>query len=174
MDYTQLLSELNKASAFDLYRLSVAITKELDNPNRMARIKQQLRIGMEVSYFDDVENREIKVKLLEIKQKRVTVLDCNNKRITMPYYMLNIFETNTNINETKKTEVLNANTLKVGDLVGFNNDGKMITGVVKKLNYKTATLITSTSRWRVYYENLYRIYDVDSVQKDRPLEIEYT
>ena len=35
MDYTHLLNELNKATAFDLYRLHVAIGNELENPRRI-------------------------------------------------------------------------------------------------------------------------------------------
>ena len=63
MDYTLLINELNKASTFDLYRLYAAIDKELRNPIRIKLIKQKLIIGMELSYFNFVENRLFKGKI---------------------------------------------------------------------------------------------------------------
>ena len=38
MNYTDLLTELNKASLFDLFRLNVAIDRELENPHRLIAI----------------------------------------------------------------------------------------------------------------------------------------
>lgn len=49
MDYTYLINELNKASAFDLYRLYAAIGKELRNPNRINVIKQGVRPQIDVT-----------------------------------------------------------------------------------------------------------------------------
>ena len=40
MNYTNILQELEEASLFDLYRLSVAIEDELNNPQRIAKVKQ--------------------------------------------------------------------------------------------------------------------------------------
>ena len=56
MNYTDLLDQLRRASLFDLYRLSVAIRHVLENPQHVMRIKQKLRVGMELSFFDPVQN----------------------------------------------------------------------------------------------------------------------
>lgn len=167
MDYTNLLNELNKASAFDLYRLHVAIGNELDNPKRIVAIKQQLRIGMELSYFYHVDNRLIKAKLLEMKQKNVIMLDHEkNTRLSIPYYMLNIDNFDVNIHECNNSESLTANTLKVGDCVGFNRDGKNIVGIIKRINHKTVTLETiDHGQWRVAYSYLYRVHDAEVVNR---------
>jgi len=164
MDYTNLLNELNQASTFDLYRLSVAIDNELENPKRILNIKQKLHIGMELNYFDYVENRLIKAKLLEMRPKKVVVLDHDkNKEFIIPYYMLNVNDTDVEIYRTKNTDSLTANILKVGDCVGFNNkDGESIIGFIKRINHKTVTLKTSTGhQWRVSYSLLYRIHDAE-------------
>lgn len=161
MDYTHLLNELNKANSFELYRLHVAIGYELENPKRILSIKQQLRIGAELSYFHYAKNKLVKAKLLEMRQKNVVVLDHEqNKRFIIPYYMLNIEGANVEIYENKNTNVLTANTLKVGDWVGFNNNGENIIGVIKRINGKTVTLTTNEGRqWRVAYSYLYRVHD---------------
>lgn len=163
MNYTHLLSELNKASAFDLYRLRKAISNELENPKRILDIKQKLKIGMELSYFEHVENRLIKVTVLELKQKKTIVLDHEkNSRLIIPYYMLNPDNMDIGIYECKSTDLLTANTVKVGDCVGFNKDGVSIIGIIKRINYKTVTLVTNVGhRWRVTYSYLYRVHDAE-------------
>ncbi len=75
MEYTAILKALNEASAFDLYRLHVAIDKELDNPERIMNVKIFLRIGIETTYFCHEENRLIPVKVLELKRSYVIVKD---------------------------------------------------------------------------------------------------
>lgn len=59
MDYTQLLHELQQASLFDLFRLKVGINTMLDQPERITWIKQRLQPGMEITYFEERENRLI-------------------------------------------------------------------------------------------------------------------
>lgn len=164
MDYTHLLTELNEATTFDLYRLHVAIANELENPKRVASIKQRLRNGIDLSYFNCIENRLIKVKLLEMRQKNVVVLDYEkNNRIVIPYFMLNIDQIDANIYESKSSEPLSSNSVKFGDCVGFNKDGENIVGVVKRINHKTVTIETSMGhQWRVAYSFLHRIYEANT------------
>ena len=51
MNNTDILKILDKTSAFDLYRLQVAIAREIKDPKRIARIKKKLSLGMNLSYF---------------------------------------------------------------------------------------------------------------------------
>jgi len=161
MDYTHLLEELKTATAFDLHRLHMAIGNELEDPKRILSIRQKLRIGMEINYFYYLENRLIKAKLLEMKQKNVVILDHEqNRRFAIPYYMLNVDNIDVEIYESEKTGELTANNLKVGDCVGFNNDGESIVGIIKRINHKTVTLKTNMgNQWRVAYAHLYKIHD---------------
>jgi hypothetical protein len=161
MDYTQVLNELSKSTSFDLNRLRVAISKELENPKRIASIKKKLRIGMELSYFHAAENKLRKAKLIEMRQKKMIVLDYEeNTRFIIPYYIANIEDVDVNIYESKNTETLTANMLKVGDCVGFDNNGESIVGVITKLNHKTVSLKTNLDhQWRVHYPSLYRVHD---------------
>jgi len=171
MNYTHLLNELNKASTFDLYRLSVAIDNELEKPQRILQVKQSLSIGMELSYFYYPENRLIKAKLLEMKQKKAVVFDYEKQtRYVVPYCTLNIGGANTDICEENKAENLTANMVKVGDWVGFNKDGESIVGVIKRINHKTVTLKTTIGQqWRVAYQCLYRVHEGETIIEETHL-----
>ncbi len=59
MDYNLILSELQQASTFDLFRLQAAIGTLLDDPARLAAIKRELRPGMEITYFDAERTRQL-------------------------------------------------------------------------------------------------------------------
>lgn len=168
MDYSKILASLKAASLFDLYRLDVAINNELENPSRIMRVKQKLRLGMKVSFFCDHENRLILVTLLELKQKNVVVRDeIAQKCYRLPYYMLNIDQANTTITPSQPTQ-LTMNHLNIGEHVGFNKDGMEFTGIIKRLNQKTVTLDTEDGRtWRVAYTYLFRVTDGDFHEKDR-------
>jgi hypothetical protein len=161
MDYSHLLRQLERASLFELYRLQVAIANELDNPARLGALKQRLIIGMALSYFDSVENRSRQATLLELRQKNVIVFDHEKQhKLVIPYVMLNVDNVDTDIHRARHTEALTANTLKVGDSVGFNNHGEPVEGVIKRLNKKTVTLVTrANDQWRVGYAYLYRVYE---------------
>ena len=67
MNYTNVLNELNQASLFELYRLHVAIKKELDKPSRVLEIKQKLIMGMQLSYFYHVDNLLVPATLVECR-----------------------------------------------------------------------------------------------------------
>lgn len=163
MNYAHLLSEFNEASAFDLYRLYVAINNELANPNRILSIKRKLQIGMELSYLNCYENRLVKATVLELKQKRTVVRDHEkNKCFIVPYYMLDFDERDLEIDKYKNMDPLTANTVKVGDCVGFNKDGVSIVGIIKRINGKTVTFITKAGhQWRVAYSHLYRVHEAE-------------
>ena len=160
MDYTLLINELNKASSFDLYRLFVAIDKELRNPKRINLIKHRLVLGMELSYFNFVQNRLLKAKLLELRNTHALVFDYNtNKKLLIPFPVINLDNVNTEIYKSNDSEPLSANTLKVGDCVGFNHNGQIITGFIKRINFKTVTIhTTNNKKWRVSY-SLLKIFD---------------
>lgn len=64
MDYTTILTELNNNSLFELYRLNVAIRQQLNDPARLRLIKNHLKAGQLISYFDEAENRLIEATIV--------------------------------------------------------------------------------------------------------------
>jgi len=86
MDYELIVSALQKASAFDLFRLQSAIGHLLDDPLRLNTIKRQLRPGMEITYFKPQENRLIPAQVLEISSLKFL-----SKKVELsPYYQCDI------------------------------------------------------------------------------------
>lgn len=158
MNYTEVLETLKSATLFDLYRLHVAIGNELNNPTRIAQVKQSLRLGEPVQYFDAEKNRAMTATVLKLKPKSAVIYNQeNNRRYQIPYSMLNTNQMDTDIHRSKQTP-LTMNHLQVGDLVGFNKDGMEIIGMIKRLNQKTVTLHTKEGyRWRVAYNYLFRV-----------------
>ena len=142
MNYELIVSELQKASAFDLYRLQSAIGHLLNDPARLNSIKHQLRPGMEITYFEPQENRLIPAQVLEIRRTRVAIQELETrKRWTVPLYMINIEDTNTDI--APKSNQVDRLSLKIGDQVGFTaRDGDEQFGIVTKLNPKRAKIQT--------------------------------
>ena len=57
MNYSKILEELNNASLFELYRLKQAIRRSLEDPVRIRNIKESLKVGQDIEYFDAEENR---------------------------------------------------------------------------------------------------------------------
>lgn len=172
VNYTLLINELNKASTFDLYRLFAAIEKELRNPIRIDLIKQRLIIGMELTYFNFVENRLLKAKLLELRKTHALVFEYEgNKKFIIPFAVINLDNIDTEIYNSDDSETLSSNTLKVGDSVSFHKNGGIIIGNIKRINYKTASVETKNRGiWRVSYTLLKKVTSPDSNIKSHNLQ----
>ena len=73
MNYSQILEALNRASLFELYRLQQAIRRSLEDPARTRQIKNSLRVGQDIEYFEADENRLIEATIVELKRTKVLV-----------------------------------------------------------------------------------------------------
>lgn len=163
MDYTAIITELGKASLFDLYRLSVAIDQQLDDPNRLRLIKNHLKVGQLISYFDFKENRLIKATIIKLKTTKVLIENEHDGcQWNIPYYFINIDNSPTDINLQAKDKT-NKNHLKVGDHVCFKDkEGNEVFGKVTKLNPKTAGVLVGNMKWRVGYSLLSPIISIET------------
>ena len=163
MSYSQIIETINSASAFDLFRLKCAIDVEMESPQKLKAIISKLRVGEQYEYFDPTLNRTIPCQLIKINKTRALVKDLSkNLNYSVPFFMLNVDSSNTDIN--LNSEKLSKNELSVGATVGFNHNGKDIFGVVMRLNTKTATISTTDhQRWRVPYQNLFKVINSEAV-----------
>ena len=172
VEYDRLVAFLKGASLFEIYRLSVAIENELDNPARIAVLANKIKIGDIVEYFEAKSNTFIRAIVENIGAKTVIVQDIDDrKRWKLPFHMLKI-DSREFVFE-KKDRGLNKNSIKVGDYVGFyhENYGKYITGRVERLNPKTVSIITTDKhKWRVSYQLLYAIIDGQQAESTLMLE----
>ena len=162
VQYDQLVAFLNNASLFEIYRISHAIRNELENPQRIIRVKSKLREGDYIEYFDARTQVLIRARLLKKNQKSALVQNCcDMKQWQVPYHILKIDSREFDFRSPEK-KGLHKNELSVGRWVGFTNsrNGEAVVGRIQSLNQKTVSLITAQGgRWRVPYQMLYTIID---------------
>jgi hypothetical protein len=151
MNYSKILDELNRASLFELYRLEQAIRRSLEDPVRVKNIKDSLKVGQDIEYFDAEENRLVEASIIELKRTRALVKNRHDgKRWNIPFYHINLDHADIAISGSKGK--LDRNSLKVGDKVAFKDrKGNELFGEVIKLNQKTAGVLVGVVRWKVSY-----------------------
>lgn len=172
VEYDQLVAFLKQASAFEIYRMSVAIQNELENPQRLSKVNQKIKEGDLVEYYDSKTNRFIKTIVIQKALKNVIVQHVDDgRRWQIPLYWLKI-DSREFVFE-RAARGLNKNEVKVGDVVGFYHQKyeEDIMGRVERLNQKTVSLITPASkRWRVPYQLLYSVIDGQQTEAMQRME----
>jgi hypothetical protein len=165
MDITAIYEALEEASLFELYRLRCAINLRLDDPQKINQIKKRLRPGQKVTYFSSEENRLIEAEVIELRRTRLLVRDLHSgMRWDLPFYYINIDNTDTELRCSSPQEGTPKGQLKLGDQVGFrDHDNNRLVGRVIRLNQKTASiLVNGAAKWRVAYTLLYQVIDGQS------------
>ena len=167
ISYSDLLKQLETATLFDLYRLSAAIDRLLNDPARIARAKEKIRVGDEIEFFDLSKNRCVQARVLRCNRARAVVKNLEDgKTWDIPYGSINSDAVDTSIRERRATG-LGRNEVSVGDCVGFlDKNNRERYGTVTRLNPKTVTLRCDsleehgrTEQWRVAYAHLFRVLD---------------
>lgn len=162
MNYSEILHEIGNASLFDIYRLKVAMTALLEQPEKIDAIKNNLKIGMHISYFSARSNKLVDAVIEEIQRTNVYVRDKRDgQKWGVPFYALNLENVNTDIDTKQTQEKFNRNQFQVGEHISFiGKNDKETNGIITQLNPKTASIITRDgSRWRVSYSHLFKIVD---------------
>ncbi len=160
MDFTQIMGLLKNASLYDLYRLQVALKNQMEDPEKIHQARNSFAVGDMISYFNGPTNSLSQGVVLEKNLKKAVIKDLSDNGLwNLPYCMINLSGKDSDI-KTHGREKLSKNNLKVGDLVGFDYEGKNYSGVVDKLNFKTVGLITRDHKnYRVPYGMLFKIME---------------
>ena len=161
MNFTEVMTALQSASSFDLYRLDVALRHEMESPERIYQARCAFKEGDRISYFNRRCNALLEAIVVQKNQQSVGIENViDHQRWTIQYYMINTGRVDVEIHSQK----LSKNNLAIGDCVGFNHDGTPITGVVVRLNHKSVSLRTKDHRrWRVSYNLLFKVIDADVI-----------
>ena len=162
MNFSDVIKALNQASAFELYRMRAAINRVLDEPRWLQAIQARLQVGQPVQYFDAQANTLRQGQLLEMRRKQAVILDRDDgRRWLIPYVAINLDGADVQIREQAR-QGLGRNEVAVGDVVGFlDRDQQQRSGRIVRLNDKTVTLLCGQQQWRVAYDFLHRVVDVD-------------
>lgn len=163
MNFSEIIANLNNASAFELYRLRAAIDRVLDQPGWMDAVRSRLRAGQAIQYFDPAANRSQQGQVLELRRKQAVVLDlATQKRWLISYGAINLDGTDVEIRE-KPQRGLGRNEVATGDVVGFlDRNHQQRSGRILRLNDKTVTLMCGQHQWRVAYGLLHRVVDASA------------
>jgi len=161
MNYSEIISALENASGFDLFRLQSAIAMMLDDPKRIIEVKKAIQIGGAVEYFEPSENRVIPARVLKFQRTRVVVENLDDgKHWSIPYYAINIHNVDTTIVERRKKQGLARTEISIGETVGFvDRENNEQYGKVVRLNTKTVTIESKTKGWRVPYSMLFKVHE---------------
>jgi hypothetical protein len=163
MNFSETITTLNSASAFELFRLRAAIDRVLDQPGWMDAVRSRLRVGQNIQYFDPGANRSREGRILDLRRKQAVVLDlATQKRWLMSYAAINLDGADVEIRE-KPRQGLGRNEVATGDVVGFlDRDHQQRSGRIVRLNDKTVTLMCGQQQWRVAYGLLHRVVDASA------------
>ena len=160
MNFSAILDALNHASAFELYRLNLAIHRKLDDPAWNLAVQQRVLVGAEIEYFSLRHNAPRRGRVLEKRRKQVLLLDLlDNQQWLLDYCAINLDGVDVRVREQTERG-LGRNEVAVGQIVGFlDREGLERSGVIERLNDKTVSIKVGTSRWRVAYQYLHRVVD---------------
>jgi hypothetical protein len=165
MDFSAMLSALNQASGFELYRLRAAIDRVLADPKWIIAIRSQLRVGQQVDYFDARANRLCAGQVLECRTKEVLLRQSDTgEHWLIRYTALDLDGTDVRIRENPR-QGLSRQEVAVGDAVGFlDHEQRQRMGKIVRLNDKTVTLNADGQKWRVAYALLHRVLSAENSQ----------
>jgi hypothetical protein len=156
----KIINELQRLDPYALYRLSIWIRNEISRPQIINNISKQFKLGDLVTWFHSRINNEM-AGLVESKgQNKVIVKMTNGERWNVPYYAINT-EHLIPLLPAKHHAKLGKNDFKVGEHIEFTGDNRHYSGVITKLNPKTATIKVAEQlvKWRVSYCLLTKIID---------------
>ena len=171
LDSNMIEMLLANASVYDLFCINKRISLVLDDESRIQQIKQSLKVGQSITYFNSKINKLIAATIVEKQIKRILVEHTHDhKQWWTHYYAINLNSEQLAPVVKQQCGNLSKSNISLGDIVGFENNGEKIIGKVVKLNPKTVKLITSANqRWNVYYEHLFSVIDVEQNIIDMPM-----
>lgn len=160
MNYDEILSALQHASGFDLYRLRAMLDRVLADPKWTLAVRRQLHQGQELVYYDPVANQQHSATLIECRRKDVVVCDhATRQQWVIPYAAINLEGADIRIRESGAAG-LSRHEISVGDTVGFlDKEQRQRQGQVIRLNDQTVTLLCDGQNWRVSYALLHRMLE---------------
>jgi hypothetical protein len=160
MNFSAILEALNHASAFELFRLRVAIHRKLEDPRWIEAIRWRLRIGQEIEYFSSLNNAVRRARFMEFRRKQVDILDiADSRRWLIDFCTINVDGLDVQVRE-QVTRGLGRNEVAVGQTLGYvDREGSERSGVVLRLNDKTVTMQVGDQQWRVAYQFLHHVVD---------------
>jgi hypothetical protein len=160
MDLHDLMSSLQQASDLDLLRLSTAIDHLLYSPARILAVRQRLRAGQEVHFWNVRDNRMQHGCITKFKSDQLLILTQNPPQYWwVPYAAIQLDPSQAPLTESPRP--LGRADFALGDTVSFEGrDLIQRLGNIVRMNQKTATVSCDGHEWRVSYGLLRHVVDL--------------
>ena len=168
-----MIEALEGASSLQLYQLKALIEGMLADPRRGIAARASLHLGQAVQFVDFRDGQMRRGKIIAMKDTQATVLELGTKRtwklpcLAMQGYTATDRYTAQVPYEPPPepvTAAIKAREFQRGDTVTFEDrDGQGITGVIVRINQRTATIGTGTAdggTWRVPFHMLRHVLDI--------------
>ena len=159
-DLSSITNELQNLDPYELYRLSIWIRNEINQPQVIYKISNAFKIGDQVPWFNSRINSEIQGIVESKGRNNVSIRLSNGESWQVAYYAVNT-KNLAPILPANEYAKLTKNDFKVGEEVEFINEGQHFSGSIIKLNFKTATIKINEQpgTWRVSYCLLTKLID---------------
>jgi len=166
-----MIEALQGASSLQLYQLKALITGMLADPRRGMAARANLHLGQPVQFVDFRDGQMRRGKIIAMKDTQATVLEDGTQRpwklpcLAMQGYtgpMHHVEQTPYEPPPEPAAPVIAARAVQRGDTVTFEDrDGRTVTGVVVRVNQRTATIGTGDGgTWRVPFHLLRQVLDI--------------
>jgi hypothetical protein len=166
-----VIEALQGATSLQLYQLKAIIEGMLADPRRGIAARACLHLGQAVQFVDFRDGQMRRGKIIALKDTQATVLEQGTKRtwkipcVAMQRYADAERQTGQAPYEPPPepvTTATKAREFQRGDTVTFDDrDGRGVTGVIVRVNQRTATIATGDGgSWRVPFHILRHVVDI--------------
>ena len=169
----RMIEALEGASSLQLYQLKALIEGMLADPRRGMAARASLHLGQAVQFVDFRDGQMRRGKIIAMRDTQATVVEEGTKRTwKLPCLAMQGYTDVERRGEQAPYEpppepiaaATKAREFQGGDTVTFDDrDGRGITGVIVRINQRTATIGTGTAdggTWRVPFHMLRHVLDV--------------
>lgn len=160
---TRLIDALQSAPSLDLYELSLAIARMLDDPRRILEVRRHLHPGARIMYFDHRRGTLAPGRILQLQPTMATVQDdLTRTRWKLPYAAIVVdpAQQAEAVPQPRPPRV-EVTEFKLGDTVSFTDKYlRERIGTITRLNTKTCSLLCEGEQWRVSPGLLRKVIDL--------------
>jgi hypothetical protein len=167
----RMIEALAGASSLQLYQLKALIEGMLADPRRGIAARASLHLGQAVQFVDFRDGQMRRGKIIAMRDTQATVLEEGTKRTwKLPCVAMQGYTDAERRGEQAPyepppepvTTATKAREFQRGDTVTFDDrDGRGITGVIVRINQRTATIGTGDGgSWRVPFHMLRHVLDI--------------
>ena len=156
-DWRRLLAALPHATDRDLVRLRLAIDRILLDPQRIAAIRRDLRVGQEINYVSERRNRVSSGRVVEMMADRVLIETGEGMLRWLHYASIQVsapYEGDVEAAEARPLPYV------AGDMVSHDDRGVHRFGKVVRVNRKTVTVESGGRTVRVPHAALRPVVDI--------------